>query len=215
MVLDAFFIDLDDTVYPASSGIWPMIRQRIGQYMLERVGLSQEAIPELRRGLFEKYGTTLRGLQAEYHVDIEEYLAYVHDVPVEERLHPDPALRQILLSYSQPKFIFTNADARHAERVLAALQLRDCFSQIIDIHQIAPACKPQPYSFQVALKAAGWPNPRRCLFVDDAPHNLRAGRELGFFTVMVGTQEPNPAADRVIPRLCVLPEILPVVAGEN
>ncbi len=192
-----------------------MIRQRIGQFMVERVGLAAEAIPELRRNLFEKYGTTMRGLQAEYHIDIEEYLSYVHDVPVEDRLKPDPGLRQVLMSYPQPKFIFTNADTRHAERVLAALELRDCFSGIIDIHQLAPECKPRPYSFQVALKAAGWPNPHHCLFADDAPHNLRAGREIGFFTVLTGSMEPNPAADRIIPRLSSLPEILPVLANEN
>lgn len=215
MDLDTFFIDLDDTVYPASSGIWPMIRQRIGQYMLEKLGIDEEVIPSLRRSLFEKYGTTLRGLQAEYDVDIEAYLAYVHDVPVEERLKPDVELRQVLMLYPQQKFIFTNADSRHAERVLAALEIRECFAGIIDIHQIAPACKPQPYSFQVALKAAGWPNPRRCLFVDDAPHNLRVGREIGFFTVLAGSREPDPAAERAIPHLSCLPEILPLAASKN
>lgn len=210
MHLSTFFIDLDDTLYPASSGIWPMIRQRITQYMLEQMHLPAEGIAELRRRLYLQYGTTMRGLQAEYGTDAENYLAYVHDVPVEERIHADPELRQVLSSYPQRKIIFTNADTRHAERVLAALQIRDCFESIVDIHQIAPGCKPQPQAFQVALKAARWPNPRECLMVDDASSNLSAARQLGFLTVQVGPVPDTLVAHHHIPRLADLPQVIPV-----
>ena len=209
MPLTTLFVDLDDTVYPPSSGIWPMGTQRIGQYMAERMGLSEEEIPGLRRGLTEQFGTTLRGLQSLYGTDPEDYLAYVHDVPVESCIHPDPDLRDALLHYPQPKIIFTNADIRHAERVLKAMQLSDCFDQIIDIHKIAPACKPQPAAFQSALKAAGWPQPHDCVLVDDAPRNLSAARDLGFYTVQVGPLPPCPVAHHSIHRLAELPQVVP------
>ena len=32
----------------------------------------------------------MRGLQVTHHLDEKDYLAFVHDVPVEERLQPDP-----------------------------------------------------------------------------------------------------------------------------
>jgi putative hydrolase of the HAD superfamily len=186
-----------------------MIKQRISQYMRERMGFSEGEIPELRRSLFEAYGTTLRGLQILYGTDPEDYLAYVHDVPVESCIHPDPALREALLFYPQSKIIFTNADSRHAERVLNALELRDCFDQIIDIHTIAPDCKPQPAAFQTALKAAGWPRIHDCLLVDDSPRNLSTARELGFYTVQVGPLPPCPVAHHSIHRLADLPQVIP------
>ncbi len=201
MTLTTFFVDLDDTIYPASSGIWTMIRDRMTRYMHERLNLPWEQIPELRRTLFETYGTTMRGLQALYRLDTEDFLAYVHDVPVAKILHPDPELKRVLQSFPQRKIIFTNADRNHAVRVLAALELSDCFEQIVDIHQIAPACKPQPTSFQTALRVAGENDPGRCLFMDDAPHNLAAAKTLGFTTLLVGTRDPHPAADFTVERL--------------
>ncbi|MDD5371089.1 MAG: pyrimidine 5'-nucleotidase [Anaerolineaceae bacterium] len=209
MALTTLFVDLDDTVYPPSSGIWPMIKQRIAHYMVEKIGLPEEVIPDLRRGLFEEYGSTLRGLERIYGTDPEDYLAYVHDVPVEDCIHPDPVLREVLLGYPQPKIIFTNSDTQHAERVLNALQLRDCFSQIIDIHKIAPACKPQPAAFQAALKETGWPRPHDCLLVDDSPQNLATAREIGFYTIQVGPLPTNPVAHHCIHRLADLPQVAP------
>ena len=65
--------------------------------MYERIGLSWEEIPQLRQAYYENYGTTLRGLQQHYQVDAEDYLAYVHDLPLEDYLEPDPELRELLL----------------------------------------------------------------------------------------------------------------------
>jgi len=206
--LTTFFIDLDDTIYPASSGIWTMIRDRMSQYMHDRLGLPWEQIPALRRTLFETYGTTMRGLQATYQIDTQDFLAYVHDVPVREILHPDPELKRVLLSFPQRKIIFTNADAHHAVRVLDALQLRECFESIVDIVQIAPACKPQPVSFQTALRIAGENDPGSCLFIDDSPHNLAAAKTIGFITMLVGASSPHPAAHYTADRLIDMDVVL-------
>ena len=36
---------------------------------------------------------------------MDEYLAYVHDVPLKDVLQPDPLLRQVLQKYPQRKII--------------------------------------------------------------------------------------------------------------
>ena len=210
MRLKTFFIDLDDTLYSSNTGIWDRIRERMGLYMQERLYIPAQQVPELRRQFYTAYGTTMRGLELVYGIDIEEYLIYVHDVPIEDCLSPDPALREMLLSYPQRKLIFTNADWRHAERVLAALNLRDCFEEVIDIHRIAPACKPQPEAFRLALLEAGEPDPSACLMADDSPQNIQAAREAGFYTILVGSREPNPVADATLLTLKELPSVLPV-----
>ncbi len=206
-------IDLDDTIYPYSSGVWDAISLRMEQYMHERLNIPVPEIPALRKHLYQTYGTTLRGLQATRHVDEREYIDYVHDVPLDRLLLPDPALRDVLLHYPQRKFIFTNADRKHASRVVKQLGLEDCFAGTIDIYDIAPYCKPMPETFQTALRLSGEARPEQCIFIDDSPRNLSAARALGFFTVQVGPPKPgyqHPPGNShcQIARLIDLPDVL-------
>jgi pyrimidine 5'-nucleotidase len=208
MRFSTLFFDLDETLYPSSSGLWFAIRERINAYMRERLGFSPQEIDARREMYFREYGTTLRGLQANYAIDMEDYLAFVHAVPLARYLQPDPALRAMLAGLPGRKFIFTNADRAHAERVLDALGLQGMFDAILDVHVIAPYCKPMPESFQMALKAAGSPDPHDCLLLDDQARITRAALDLGFYTVLVGKDGPQPDADASLGRLVDLPALL-------
>ncbi len=147
--------DLDETLYESSSGIWQAIRDRIGLYMHDRLALDWDVIPGLRMNLFTTYGTTLRGLIALYDIEQQDYLDFVHDIPMDEFLKPDPELGNLLLSYPQRKIVFTNADRNHAHRVLNTLGIHALFEQIIDIRDIEPHCKPMTEAFQKALNLPG------------------------------------------------------------
>lgn len=194
MAITTLLIDLDDTVYPPSSGIWGLIGERIDLFIHTRLQLPWDEIPHLRQRFFAEYGTTMRGLMVNYHIDPEDYLKFVHEVPIEALLQPDPDLRKVLAELSQSRFIFTNSDERHANRVLRALQLEGIFQKIIDVHQISPYCKPQPEAFLSAMKIAGETDPRTCVVIDDSLRNLQTAHLLGFRTVLVGT---NPDQDGV------------------
>lgn len=209
MDIDLFLFDLDDTLYPSSAGIWAAIRQRMEQYMRERLNLPAEKIPELRRQFFETYGTTMRGLQQHYALDVPEYLAYVHDVPVEDVLKPAPELRELLSMIPVRKIILTNADVNHANRVLKALEIQGCFDQIIDILQIAPYCKPQTEAFQRALELAGNVDPCRCVLLEDSNRNLASAKSLGMTTLWVGHDQSDPVADYFLPDILALKHLLP------
>jgi putative hydrolase of the HAD superfamily len=208
MSISTLFIDLDDTLYPPTSGVWSLIRQRIDLYIHERLAVPWAQVQELRRTLFEQYGTTMRGLQACYHIDEADYLAFVHDVPVETLIQPDPLLRRVLEQYSQRKVIFTNADVNHANRVIRALGFDGLFDQIIDICAISPHCKPQLPAFHIALSLADESDPGRCLLADDTPANIKAALEFGFQAVLVGSPHPDDGHYPSIPRLHDLPMIL-------
>lgn len=209
MPISVLFIDLDDTLYPRTNGLWGAIRERMSRFMREQVGLPEEEIPELRRRYFETYGTTLRGLQIHHSVDPEAYLAYVHDLPLDSFLAADARLRKLLLSLPQPKWIFTNADAQHARRVLSSLCLSECFQGIIDVQALQYACKPEPTAYLRAMQIAGETDPRRCLMADDSARNLAPAFELGFTTVLVGSGEAHPAAHYSMPSLLDLRQVLP------
>jgi pyrimidine 5'-nucleotidase len=185
--LQVIFFDLDDTLYPRDSGIWEMIRKRIEFYMVDRLGFVVEDVTELRHRLWSKYGTTLRGLQVEYGVDMGDYVTFVHSVPIAEVLKPDPGLAASIAALPQRKFIYTNSDITHAQRITKRLGIYDLFEGVIDIYATAPYCKPQPESFDIALAACGEP-PERCLLVDDSPRNLDAAQSLGMTTVSIGEQ---------------------------
>jgi putative hydrolase of the HAD superfamily len=178
-------IDLDDTLYPHDCGVWEMIRARMQRYMLEEMGLPADEVPALRHRLWKEYGTTLRGLQAEFEVDVEDFLDYVHDVPVEERIPVDPNLYRILQDLPQRKFIFTNAYTAHAKRVLDHLGVSDQFEGIIDIYAMMPYCKPQVEAYKKALSIVH-DIPEKCLLVDDSPDNLATAKALGMATMSIG-----------------------------
>ena len=208
MRFSTLFFDLDETLYPPGNGLWGEIRARINAYMSERLGFSKEQVELLRERYFREYGTTLRGLQANYAVDMADYLAFVHAIPVDRYLHPDPELRAVLAGIPGRKFIFTNADSNHAKRVLNALGLEGLFDGIVDVYTIAPYCKPMPEAFPLALAAAGGPDPSTCLLLDDQARITRAARQAGFFTVLVGKDGTSPDADATLMRLVDLPGLL-------
>jgi putative hydrolase of the HAD superfamily len=208
VIISTLFFDLDDTLYPPSSGLWLQIRDRIGLYMLERVGIPANQVRTLQRQYFEQYGTTLRGLEARHGIDVADFLAFVHDVPLRDHIHPDPQLRAVLQAIPAQKFIFTNADTKHAERVLRVLELEDCFDGCVDVVAISPYCKPMPQSFAIALEIAGESDPRRCAMIDDLPRTTRVAREQGLFAILYGAAQPHPDADAVLSDWSHLPDLL-------
>ena len=206
---NSLYFDLDDTLYPASSGLWDAIRDRMNAYMQKIIDLPLPEIISLRQGYLEKYGTTLRGLQAHFKVDRDEYLAFVHDLPLEEYINPDPQLRTLLDSLPQRRWIFTNSDNNHAMRVLKILGVADCFHGIIDIRAIDFACKPDKIAYQRALELTGENDPKQCIIFDDSTRNLAPAHEMGFYTVLVGKNGAQASADRTITSLHELKDSMP------
>lgn len=189
MCFDTILFDLDDTLYPSDSGIMDAIGARMVQYMVVKLGVPASKADEERERLFHLYGTTRRGLQAEYQIDEADFMDYVHDIPLDQYLSKNPSLLSKLAALPQRKIIFTNADSAHALRILTALGIQDFFAQIIDIRAIQPWCKPQKEAFIKALEIAEIRQPNQCVMIDDSLRNLIAAHALGVFTVQVGVQE--------------------------
>jgi len=212
MTLEYLIFDLDDTLYPPTSGVWDAIGARINQFLLDNLKLTPESVNEVRQYLFNTYGTTLRGLQTEYGIDPYKYLNYIHNIPLESFLQPNPALKQMLKKISSRKVIFTNSDQNHALRVLGQLQLDGIFERIIDVLDVAPYCKPQTEAFEKALHLIGNPDPTHCLIVDDSLRNIQTARDMGFKTILVGSHNGNAKAANIqldtlmdLPRLTDIP----------
>ncbi|KAM0991271.1 hypothetical protein ACFX13_009811 [Malus domestica] len=139
---DCLFFDLDDTLYPYSSGIATACRINIEDYMVEKLGIDRSIIPELGNLLYKNYGTTMAGLRAiGYDFDYDEYHSFVHGRLPYENIKPDPVLRSLLLNLPYRKIIFTNADKIHAAKALSRLGLEDIFEGIICFETLNPIHK--------------------------------------------------------------------------
>lgn len=139
---DCLLFDLDDTLYPLSTGLAAACGQNIKDYMVEKLGIDRSKITELSNLLYKNYGTTMAGLRAiGYDFDYDEYHSYVHGRLPYQNLKPDPVLRSLLLSLPIRKVIFTNADKVHAAKALKKLGLEDCFEGIICFETLNPVHK--------------------------------------------------------------------------
>lgn len=214
-MLRYFLCDLDETLYGPETGLWTALRARITTYMTDRLGLPPETVPALRESYYRRYGTSLTGLQKDYHVEADDYLAYVHDLPLADYLQPSPALSGMLARLPLQKIIFTNADAPHAQRVLQQLGIARHFSRIIDIYTLDFVNKPQPEAYTRTLQLIG-AEAHECLFADDARRNLLPAHELGMLTVLVGSDPVTPAngVDYQIPNILGLERVVAGLFGQ-
>ena len=202
------FLDLDDTLYPSSTGLWEAIGERILSYMVDVAGVPVERAAGLRDEYFRAYGTTLTGLRLHQGIDPLDYLRYVHDVPLERYLTPDPAVREALMGVALRRIVFTNADRGHAERVLARLHLTDAIDQIIDVIDVGWTPKPAEEAYTQALAAASESDPKACLLLDDLARNLLPAERLGMTGVLVGRKESADGVRHRIDSIVDLPALL-------
>lgn len=212
--LRTLLLDLDDTLYPADSGLWEAIGDRIEDFMVDVAQIPRHEAPTLRQTYFEQYGTSLNGLIVRHGIDPHHYLSYVHDLPLAAYLRPDLRLRQMLSRLRRPPAIFTNADAAHARRVLEALEVGDLIETVVDIVALEWINKPRTEAYRRALALVGEEDPRATVVVDDQPRNLAPAAALGMTTVLVGRPAVN-GVDHVIGAAADLLAAVPALAATD
>ena len=211
--LKYILFDLDETLYPSRSGLMAEIGELMSRFMEERLDMPPSEVPTLREHYYRVYGTTMRGLQIHHGIDPEDYLAYVHDLPLEDYIGPNDELDRVLAEIETEKTIFTNASAEHARRVLAILGIERHFDRIIDVRAMGYMSKPAPEAYQRALEILGVAGDE-CLLVDDRARNLAPAKELGMITVLVSNekattrQDPSQDADFVIGEVAEIEEVM-------
>ena len=91
-----------------------------------------------------------------------------------------------------------------------------CFESIQEHGSATPAavlCKPAPEAFDAALRLARVASPCEAVFIDDSTRNIKAARDKGILTVLVGHTEPHEDADYVVRSVHELPRVLPELFG--
>jgi len=177
--------DLDETLYPSSNGLMSLIRDRIVEYMIVRLGWSRDEAEERRQRYVSEYGVTLNGLHKLHGVDVGDYMEYVHAVPHSEYIKPNPALDTMLGRLRPYKAIFTNASQSHARRVLSALRVSPSHFECIFDFEAAGYCpKPDPKAYRRILDRLG-ARGDQCVLVEDNLRNLDTAKSVFDMTTVL------------------------------
>jgi len=190
--VDTWLFDLDNTLYPASSGFMGGLESRMTDYVQKVTGLPRDEAYRLQKKYLAEYGLTLGGLVAHHGVDPADYHAMFDDLPLEV-LSQDPALIAAIARLPGRRLIFTNANDVHAERVLKRLGLDHLFDDVFHIALSAYVPKPSRKAF-AAMDAAHGIAPTATAFFEDSERNLEPAAELGMTTVLVGPHAPASTA---------------------
>jgi putative hydrolase of the HAD superfamily len=149
---------------------------------------------------------TLKGLMLHHGVDPNEFHAIFHDLSL-EALAQDPELLAALERLPGRRLIFTNADDRHAVRVLEHLGLSHLFDDVFHIGSAGYEPKPSVEAF-ARMDAAHGIDPAATAFFEDSQRNLEPAAALGMTTVLVGAYAAQSTAPFVHHRTAKLAPFL-------
>jgi putative hydrolase of the HAD superfamily len=182
--VEVWLFDLDNTLYPPETAFMGQIEKKMTAFVARETGLPPDEALALQKRYLHEHGTTLAGLMARHGVDPETFLDEVHDVSL-DALSPDPALISALAALPGRRLVFTNGDARHAERVLDKLALADLFEATFHIAHADYIPKPAPATFE-RMRRAHDVDPAVTAFFEDSVKNLEPAAAIGMTTVLVG-----------------------------
>ncbi|KAK1434858.1 hypothetical protein QVD17_00612 [Tagetes erecta] len=232
---ECLLFDVDDTLYPLSSGLSAKCTKNIQEYMVNKLGIKESKVQKMCSQLYKDYGTTMAGLHAlGYEFDDDDYHSFVHGTLPYEYLKPDLVLRSLLHGLPISKVIFSNANEAHVAEVVGRLGLEDCFDDVICFESLNPktqtstdthpeshngsigsssrkspiVCKPFENAFQQAFKMANI-NPHKTLFFDDNIRNIQTAKDMGLSTVLVGSSQRKRGVDYALESIHHIKEVVP------
>ncbi|KAK9846397.1 hypothetical protein WJX81_002980 [Elliptochloris bilobata] len=186
MDITTVLIDLDGTLYDIENGYEEHVRQNVFRFMVERLGVRDVATARmLWQEHFRVYNQSLRALRAaRFSFDTSEYWDFIR-AGASDFLRPNPALRALLESLPQEKWVFTNCSEKHCHIALELLGLQGCFAGVIGADAMGDAAKPAPTAFATAFKAMGELRPgTHIAMFEDSAKNLATAKALGLTTLL-------------------------------
>lgn len=232
---ETVLFDLDDCLYyrPEMSR---QVSQNIQKYMVEFLHIPEDEVEGLSRELYAKHGTTLCGLVNALgkKIDYTHWHQHVHwNLDYESYLQPDTVLKNMLQQMPVRKFVFTNADRKHALICLSLLGLSECFNpddiicfetllemahgghledHVLKKHGIPDGhgivCKPQPLAFELAMARVGG-DVTSTVFFDDSARNIASAHTCGIYSVLVNPNRIDSLYDMHIKSIHDVPYQLP------
>ena len=191
--IDTWVFDLDNTLYPPETALFPQIELKMTAYVMQALGVDQPEAARLRRHYWREHGTTLAGLMDIHNVDPGPYLHDVHDISMHP-LAPDPALAAAIAALPGRRIVYTNGTAPYARAVAQARGLEGLFDAVYGVEHADFHPKPSADAFHTVFAKDALTPTKAAMFEDEA-RNLRVPHALGLTTIHVA---PNRAPDAFI-----------------
>jgi len=190
--IESWVFDLDNTLYPAGSPVWPQIDARITAFVAGLFGVDGMSARALQKYYYQRYGTTLRGLMIEHDLDPQLFLDFAHDID-RSALAADEALALAISKLPGRRYILTSGSHGHAMKTTAHLKIDHLFDGVFDIAAGDFIPKPDERTYRRFVERFGI-DPARAAMFEDIPRNLEVPHRLGMTTVLVVPRSAN--ADR-------------------
>ena len=181
-----WLLDMDDTLYSASAGMFHDIHVLMDAYIVEKLGLSAEQANELRKYYWRKYGVTYYGLWLHHGIDPHDFLTATHKVDTSS-IHTQGRMREAIMSLKGQRILFTNAPDSFADQVLERLNLSNCFvdQYRAEDMKVFGHWRPKPSAKMLKKVLACYHvKPHECCLVDDNLNNLKVAKTVGIQTVL-------------------------------
>ena len=181
--VEAWVFDLDNTLYPASTALFPQIEGKMRAFVGRLLGVDEAEARAVQKQYYRRYGTTLRGLMTEHGVAPEDFLAFVHDID-HSALVPDHRLAEALARLPGKRYIMTSGSRSHASAVASRLAIEHHFDDVFDIIAADYVPKPAAETYDRFWKGTGI-RPERAAMFEDLARNLETPHAFGMRTVLV------------------------------
>ena len=181
--VETWIFDLDNTLYPHNVNLWQQVDERIRDYIADFLKVTHKEAFRLQKDYYKRYGTSMRGMMTEHGMRSDDFLDFVHQID-HSPLEPNPALGDAIEKLPGRKVILTNGTRRHADAVLARLEIERHFQDVFDIIAAELEPKPSPQTYDRFLEALKIEAATAAMF-EDLARNLAVPHALGMTTVLV------------------------------
>ena len=188
---ETWIFDLDNTLHDAQTKIFPLINQKINEYISIRLKISIEKSSILRKKYWDLYGATLRGLIKHHNINPIDFLEKTHDVKnLENFIVPMHNLLKVLSSINGRKLLYTNAPKNYAIKILEECNINSHFDEVFTIEDSNFLPKPSDESMKLFMHKY---KIKKAFFVDDIKENLETAKKFGLTTIWLTQQEEKPS----------------------
>ncbi len=191
-----WIFDLDNCLYPASTGLFDLIDERMGAYIERLLGCDLPEAKRVQKAHFHAHGTTLAGLMREHQVDPHHFLEDVHAIPL-DRVTRDDRLADGLATACRAA---SSSSPMPMSPTPAECWKRSASANISasSTTSMPPNFAPSPieHGYQLLLDRFGI-DPACAAMIEDMAQNLRPAKKLGMTTVWVdnGSERGNHGHD--------------------
>lgn len=179
-----WIFDIDDTLYPKSSGLDKLIEDSISHYIANYFNLSLEEANDLCVAYYKKFGSTICGLMQTTDIKPNKFVREVHRHLDLSAIEVNVRLEKALANIHNKKYVFTNGSYCHGLRICKKLGIEKHIDGFFGAQSTNFIPKPDPRAFEEFFRRYNIP-PHEAILFDDNIKNLETINKMGAKTVWV------------------------------